>query len=72
MENNKYFTPDIEDICIGYELEVHYNFKLNGIFHKKKEKVKGGKVTLLLFTFILFYSLRRCFWKAAMRFEMVS
>ena len=35
MENNKYFTPDIEDICIGYELEVHYNFKLNGIFHKK-------------------------------------
>ncbi len=21
MENNKYFTPDIEDICIGYEYE---------------------------------------------------
>jgi hypothetical protein len=22
MENNKYFTPDIEDLCIGYELEL--------------------------------------------------
>ena len=32
---NKYFTPDIEDIHIGYELEVNYNFKLNDIFHKK-------------------------------------
>jgi hypothetical protein len=35
MENNKYFTPDIEDLCIGYELEVNYNFKLNDIFNKK-------------------------------------
>jgi hypothetical protein len=35
MENNKYFTPDIDDIHIGYELEVNYNFKLNDIFHKK-------------------------------------
>jgi hypothetical protein len=32
---NKYFTPDIDDIHIGYELEVNYNFKLNDIFHKK-------------------------------------
>jgi len=32
---NKYFTPDIEDLCIRYELEVNYNFKLNDIFHKK-------------------------------------
>lgn len=24
MENNKYFIPDIEDLCIGYECE--YNF----------------------------------------------
>jgi len=32
---NKYFTPDIEDLHIGYELEVNYNFKLNDIFHKK-------------------------------------
>ena len=22
---NKYFTPDIEDICIGYELEMNWN-----------------------------------------------
>ena len=22
---NKYFTPDIEDICIGYELEINWN-----------------------------------------------
>ena len=31
---NKYFTPDIEDLHIGYELKVNYNFKLNDIFHK--------------------------------------
>ena len=22
---NKYFTPDIEDLCIGYELEMNWN-----------------------------------------------
>lgn len=32
---NKYFIPDIEDLHIGYELEINYNFKLNDIFHKK-------------------------------------
>jgi hypothetical protein len=32
---NKYFTPDIEDFYVGYELEVNYNFKLNDIFHKE-------------------------------------
>lgn len=31
---NKYFTPDIEDLHIGYELEVNYNFKFNDVFHK--------------------------------------
>jgi hypothetical protein len=25
MENDKYFTPDIEDLCIGYELEMNWN-----------------------------------------------
>lgn len=23
MENDKYFTPDIEDLCIGYECEIN-------------------------------------------------
>jgi len=23
MENNKYFTPDIEDLCVGYECEIN-------------------------------------------------
>lgn len=25
MENDKYFVPDIEDLCIGYELEMNWN-----------------------------------------------
>jgi len=33
--NNKYFIPDISDLCIGYELEVNYNFKLNDVFYKE-------------------------------------
>lgn len=23
MENNKYFTPDIENLCVGYECEIN-------------------------------------------------
>jgi hypothetical protein len=25
MKNDKYFVPDIEDLCIGYELEMNWN-----------------------------------------------
>ena len=36
MENNKYFTPDIEDLCIGYEL----------VSNLEKQNIGIGRVPL--------------------------
>lgn len=41
-QQNKYYTPSIEDICVGYEGEINWDSSYNNIWTPFKIKVQDG------------------------------